>query len=407
MVIQEDVKAVITLDDGTEFDITSAEITGTPSISSQCVSGSGFELGAVCSAQLSMSAKISGINRYKIIGATVKVQIFKNNEWHNAGIFNVTSASRYRDIITISASDNMIYLDKSAYTVNDNSKKLSSIAEYLKTQRTIYEALKYIVEISGLELRNSQEEIEKMPNGTLPTVVFQEVNTDCPRDWLAWCAEFLSGFAYADENGKIRIKQFEKEPSATISQSEIQSDTSDIADFKILLAHVEITTFDEGYGSYYNAKNDGKPNTIGIDLTDNIIAQGKNYIYLNSMDVLRNIYNDISKVAYRPFTATVHSNSIFSLGQCISIEDYDGQFYDTVITNITYTLNGGYQLKCAGSDTRLLADTKNRTALKRESEKLQSKINEAKGKDVTQSELDQLALDGKLVEGMTYYVYEE
>ena len=406
-VIIEDIKATVTLPDDTVINLTSAEITGTPSISSQCVSNSGFELGAVCSAQLSMSVKLSGVNRYKMIGASVKVQIFKNNAWHNAGIFNVTSASRYRDIITISASDNMIWLDKSAYSTDENSKIVNLIAEYLKTQRTIYQALKYIVETAGgLQLAHTQAEIEAMPNGTLSTIVFQDIQTNCPRDWLAWCAEFLGGFAYADENGKIAIKQFENQPSITIQKSEIQADTADIADFTLKLASVSIVSFDGGSGSVYNSANDGKPNSIYIDLSDNWIVQGKNYLELNSMDVLRNVYGAVKNVPYRPFQATVHINSILKTGQCIQIQDNDGDFYSSVITHHTWTLNGGQQIKCAGEDTRLLADTKSRTALKRQSEKVETMIKNI-GKDVTQTELDQLVTDGKIVDGQTYYVYEE
>ena len=401
----QDIRGTIKLQSGDVIEFTSDNVYGDVVIYSQCVKGSGFSLGSVCSAECNMTFILNGISRYNVIGAAVSIEIADNSgNWHKAGIYNVVSATRYYNNITVKAVDNMIFLDKQAYTVDENSRKLSQIAEYLKTQRTIYEALKYTVEIAGLLLGNTQEEIEAFKNAEFSTMVFQEVDTDCPRDWLSWIAEFLGGFAYADENGKIRIKQFEITPTATIYQSEIQSDTSDIADFTIKLARVGIVTYNKSWGYHYSIENDGKPNTINIDLSDNIISQGMHYIYLYSMNVLKNIYNAVASIPYRPFNATVHSDDVFNLGQCISIEDYDGQIYNTVITNITYTLNGGYQLKCAGEDTRLLADTKRRTALKRESEKLQMKINEAKGMDLTQSALDQLEADGKLTEGMTYYV---
>ena len=265
--------------------------------------------------------------------------------------------------------------------------------------------MKYIVETAGgLQLAHTQAEIEAMPNGFQSTVVFQDdIRTNCPRDWLAWCAEFLGGFAYADENGKIAIKQFETLPSVTVQKSEIQADTADIADFTLKLASVSVEVFDGGSGSVYNAANDGKPNSIYIDLSDNIIAQGKHYIALNSMDVLGYVYGAVKNVPYRPFQATVHINDILKTGQCIQIQDNDGDFYSTVITHNTWTLCGGQQIKCAGEDTRLLADTKSRTALKRQSEKLETMIKNI-SKNITQSEFDQLEADGKLVEGQTYNI---
>ncbi|HAS78688.1 MAG TPA: hypothetical protein DCS38_03035, partial [Ruminococcus sp.] len=179
-----------------------------------------------------------------------------------------------------------------------------------------------------------------------------------------------------------------------------------IADFTLKLASVSIVSFDGGSGSVYSPSNDGKPNSIYIDLSDNWIVQGKNYLELNSMDVLGNVYGAVKNVPYRPFQATVHINSILKTGQCIQIQDNDGDFYSSVITHHTWTLNGGQQIKCAGEDTRLLADTKSRTAMKRQSEKIETMIKNI-GRDVTQTELDQLVTDGKIVDGQTYYVYEE
>lgn len=408
-VINEDVKMHIEFTDETTADINSADISDGFSLFSQCVSGMGFELGAVCSANLETTFKLQGVNRYKMLGAVIKPQIFKGGEWKNAGVFNVTSSSRYRDMITVSASDNLIWLDKSAYGTDENSRKINLIAEYLKTQRMIYEALKYVVEdIGGQILAQSQEEIEAMPNGTINTIVFQDITADCPRDWLSWIAETLGGFAYADSDGKIAIGQFETLPTATIQNDCIQADTSDIADFTILLAGVRMSeVWDGSSGSVWFTERDGKPNSIYIELSDNWIIQGKHYLSGNAMDILSGINSVISAIPYRPFNATVHSDTMYHIGQCVQIQDVDGDFYSSVITHHSWTLNGGQKIECAGSDTRLLADTKKRTALKRESEKLQSKIKLAMGETATEEELSQLESDGHLIEGMVYYIPPE
>lgn len=409
MIINEDVKADIFFSDDTSISVSSADTTGSFSISSQAVSGQGFEFGAVCSSQLSATFEIAGMNRYKMLGAVIKPQIFKGGQWHNAGVFNVTSSSRYRDMITVSASDNLIWLDKTAYGVDDNSRRINLIAEYLTTERTIYQALKYVVEdIGGQTLAQSQEEIEAMPNGTINTIVFQDITADCPRDWLSWIAETLGGYAYADSDGKIAIGQFETLPTATIQNDCIQADTSDIADFTILLTGVRMSeVWDGSSGSVWFTERDGKPNSIYIELSDNWIVQGKHYLYGNAMDILGGINSVISDIPYRPFNATVHSDTLYHIGQCIQIQDVDGDFYSSVITHHSWTLYGGQKIECAGSDTRLLADTKKRTAIKRESEKLQSKIKLAMGETATEEELSQLETDGHLIEGMVYYIPPE
>ena len=405
--ITEDVKAEIIFTDGTSISVSSADITGNFSISSQAVSCQGFELGSVCSAQLSASFRISGVNRYKMLGAVIKPQIFKDNQWQNAGVFNVTSSSRYRDMITFSASDNLIWLDSAAYGTDENDRKINLIAEYLKTQRTIYEALKYIVEdIGGQILAQTQEEIEAMPNGTIQTIVFQDISADCPRDWLSWIAETLGGFAYADCDGKIAIGHFETIPTAVIENDSIQADTSDIADFTILLTGVRMSeVWDGSSGAVWFPDRDGKPNSIYIELSDNWIVQGQNYLAGNSMDILSSINSVISEITYRPFNAAVHCNELLHIGQCVQMQNADGDFYSSVITHHSWTLNGGQKIECAGSDSRLLSDTKRRTAVKRESEKLQSKIRLAMGTDMTQADFDALADSGKAVEGQTYFIF--
>ncbi len=404
MLITENARGSITLANGTTYTIDNTNICGDLTISKQCVSGSGFELGGVCSAQLQMTVKIQAVSRYQLIGAVISLEIFKGNQWYNFGIYNVTSASRYKDIITISASDSMVVMDNSAYGEDERNHKLSLIAEFVKTARSPFEILSYIVETAGLELSQTQEEIETMPNGTLNTILCQEISTDCPRDWLSWISEYLSGFAYVDENGKIAIKQFESVPTATITAEEIQSDSSDVADFQILLARVGVVNYDKTWGYWYYTENDGKPNTINIDLSENLFAQGRHFLTHNSMDMMENIFDTIDLIEYRPFTATVHSDKIFNLGQCIEIEDCDGSLHKTVITHINFTLNGGWQLKCTGEDTRLLANTKSRTALKRQTELLQAKIEEAKGVNITQAEFDTLLGAGKLIENRIYNI---
>ena len=409
--MNEYVKGTIKLQTGEVIEFDTADICGDVTISSQCVNGSGFSLGAVCAAEMRATFIISGMNRYAMLGAVITLERSADMQnWEKCGVYNVTLPSRYYDNISVTAYDNMIWLDKSAFGTDENERKINLIAEYLKTQRTIYQALKYVVEdIGGQTLAQSQEEIEAMPNGTISTIVFQDITADCPRDWLSWIAETLGGFAYADSDGKIAIGQFETLPTATIQNNEIQADTSDIADFTILLTGVRMSeVWDGSSGSAWYSERDGKPNSIYIELSDNWIVQGKHYLYGNAMDILISLRdNVIDSIPYRPFNATVHSDEMYHIGQCIQIQDMDGNFYSSVITHHSWTLNGGQKIECAGSDTRLLADTKKRTAIKRESEKLQSKIKLAMGETATEEELSQLESDGHLIEGMVYYIPPE
>lgn len=403
MVLYERATANIELANKTIFSVTESDMLDA-SISSQCLPNFGFSFGGVCSSTLDMTFISSLTNRYQLVGAKVTFFIYKSSEWQQIGVFNVTSASRWRDKFTISASDNMIWLDKSVYSTDENLHKINEITSRLMSTVTIYQALYSIVhEVSGLELSQSQNEIEALPNGDLSTIVFQEVTTDCPRDWVSWVAEFLCGFAIADQNGAIKIEQFETSPTAVITQNIIQSETTDIADFMMSLVGARMEVWDTTMGAVWYPDLENLPNSIFLDVTENWLIQGKHYLHGQSMDILDNMTSVIGRIPYRPFSATVHSDVLYHLGQCVQIQDYDGNYYNSIITSYNWSLKGGQNIKCDGEDTRLLADTKRRTQIKRTEEKLVTKMKNLNINVQSENEIKALAEQGKLVPGTVYY----
>lgn len=403
-IITEQLNATVSLSDGTVFTLANADIIGNVTVSSQCVSSSGFEFGSVCASTLSMNFKSNLTNRYQLVGATVQLILYKNGIWQNFGLFNVTSASRWRNTFTISASDNMIWLDKSIYSTDENSHKINEITTRMNASVTIFRALQIIVqEIGNLELAQNQADIEMLPNGDLSTIIFQDITTDCPRDWLSWVSEFLCGFAIANETGKITIRQFENTPTAVVTQKMVQTETTDIADFTLALVGARMEVWDTSMGAVWYPDIENAPNSIFLDVSNNWLIQGKHYLYKTAMDILGNMTSVIGNIPYRPFTVTVHSNEVYHVGQCIQIQDVDGNYYNSIITHHTWTLYGGQIIKCAGEDTRLLAETKRRSQLKRAEERLTTKINNLSVDVQSEDEIKLLAKEGSLITGTTYY----
>ena len=407
MAIMERVTAAVTLLNDTSFTLTENDILSA-SISKQCVSGTGFEFGATCSATLNMEFTSNITNRYQLIGAVIKLSIYKGGAWTGFGVYNVTSASRWRNKFSISASDNMIWLDKSIYSTDENSHKINEIASRLTTATTIYRTLQIVVEeVGGLQLAQTEAEISAMSGGNLSTIVFQDITTDCPRDWVYWIAQLLCGFAIADDSGKIAIKQFETSPSATLTPNIVQAETTDVADFTLALVGARMEVWDTTMGAVWYPDLESMPNSVYLDVTDNWIIQGKHYLYGNAMDILDNMATAISTIPYRPFSATIHSSELYHLGQCIQVQNTDGNYYNSVVTNYDWSLLGGQVLKCSGEDTRLLADTKRRSQVQRLDERLSTKI---KGLSVNvngKEELETLASQGKLIPGTVYYDISE
>lgn len=411
MVFNEELKVVITLMNGNTVTLYNENINAL-TITQQALS-SGFDLGGVNTGQLNATLKISGVQAGQLFASIIKIFKKSNNEWKAIGVFNTTSAKAYHDMITISASDNVIWFNKESYSVDEYAHKVNNVANWLKTERTLYQVLKYVVEdMGGLTLAQTQAEIESMPNGTIHTIVFDDVKTDNLRDWLSWIAQTLAGFVYADGEGRIGIRQFELTPTARIPLNTIQNDSLTIADYKMVIAAVRMSeVWDGTFGAWWNPARDGKPNNVEIEVSDNWIIQGKHWLYNSesggyAMDVLGDIYYAIVDLVYYPFMATVHSNNEYYIGQCVTIEDLDGNDVQTVISKRTYTLYGGQKIESNGIDTRVLSEQSQRTRWQRDAEKLRTEIENAKGKSVTQAELDAIVASKKYREGDVFYVYD-
>lgn len=415
MIIEEKAKATLTLPDETILEIGEIDIT-TLSLSSKAVSGSSFELGSVCSEQLSMQFMLDGINPYSIIGGVVKLFLYKNGEWFQKGLYNVTSCKRYKRVYNLQASDNMILLDFSAFQVGGSNEKINLIAEYFRTEKSIYDILSYIISLTGLELGNTEEEINAMPNGQITSEMYTQKNYNGNvRDWIAWCAEILGGFATADEYGRIKINQFEMNSSAVISNAMINSGSSDIADFTVAAFDVSITFYNGSWYKTYTVTNE-KELMLSIAFDDNPIAQGYYYICTQRYsgdtfdkkiwDFTGAVWEAVGNLPIRPMSISVASNELYHIGQRVTVQNSDGNYVDSLITSFNWSLHDLQKIKCVGEDTRLISKIRQRSELARATEEAKTLINEAYGRDVTQAELDALEADNKLIEGQVFYIYE-
>lgn len=411
-IIEERARTIISVLGG---DTIEAELISV-SVSSQAVSGSAFTPGGVNSSQCTMQCMIDNVNPYSLVGSIATLMVYKQGEWTQHGIYNVSSCKRHRNVYNITASDNMILLDVNAFE-SSGGLKSNRISSYLQTARQPYDILAYILEIADLTLGNSREEVETMPNGTkwieLPDSDNKDGNV---RDWLSWICEIMSGFAYADADGTIKIGHFENEPSDTIGNADIVLDNSDIADFVANNFNIELTSYDDWWWQDITV-TDERETLIGIDLSDNPLAQGVYFVscYSSSShdeivekmyDFLGQMWDAIGNLQVRPCDIKVASDKMYRIGQCITVQNPDGNYADTLITSHSWTLGQPQQIKCVGEDTRLISLTRQRSALKRTAESLATSIETAKGTSVTQHDFDLLEEQGKLIEGKVYYVYE-
>jgi hypothetical protein len=403
MYLEEYAKLEITLPNGNFYIITDTDIIDdTLSISSQCIDNSTFSLGCVASAQLSATIRLQNTNRYAVIGSKIKVfsKFSENADWCPRGVFTVISAKRFRDIYTISAVDNMIWLDKSTYTTDANNKICNAATKRFAGQ--IYnpaDAFIIIVnEICGLPAETRDEIIGSMANcdGVMGTTtgarnvsLMGGEEPENMRDYVSYLAEHMAGFAYADSNGRICLKKF---PNGTptnffeIPYKTCELETTEIADFTVDMHKITARFFNGTSCSYWHGSGYPCGNVKTEILIDNnpfqnaslkflIIDYGQDIHEMMYETVIHNIHNQISSMIYRPFSLRCHVQHYFSLAEPVKIYDESGNAYFSVVTNISWNYRGGQDLQCAGEDTRVISQISCQSSAKRINQRTKTDIN--------------------------------
>lgn len=418
MVIEEHARLAITLPDGRYFEVSENDIIqNSLSVTSQCVNGNTFGFGCVSPAQLSVKIRIKlqenepEIGRYDVYGAEIILYSWfgKNppNDGGQRGVFNVTSVTKNHDIFTISASDNVCWLDSSAFENNGNGMG-NAIYNRLGTGGSLWNAMDVLGIIVGefseenIGLSTGSLNGTEIPNatdifnaydisnkeGVRHILLLSNEQSDNIRDYASWLAEYMGGFIRANENGEIQFCLFENKfyhQPEILDFSEFQQNTLEIAGFRIYLHSAKLITENKIYrdcGYYGKAEDAINVETI---IQNNPFVE---FIYqYNSgigngdmFPIVEALYRYQIHIQIRPFSGIYHGNHYLHLGQYIKIRDEKGIEHETTITNITWKFRGGQQIKCIGEDSRTLSQARKRTQAVRMGERMKTQINRLENK---------------------------
>lgn len=423
MVIEEHARLKVTLPDGREFDVHEDDIIkDSLSTTSQCVNGNTFGFGCVSPAQLSVKFRLKSadIGRYDVYGAEIILYSYFGNTPPDGngkrGVFNVTSVTKNNDIFTVSASDNICWLDNSAFSEENSTNLGNAVYETLKDESgsLLWNAVSALGQIIGevvgdnIKLSDIVSPFrEQIPNGSelfkgygVPEreqvnyperriLLLDGEQSDNVRDYVAWLVEYMGGFIVADKNGNIEFKLFEspyyhKNPEI-LDFSEFQQNTLEIAGFRIYLYSAKIIT-EDNYCRFSNLSKLSDNSVINVEtvIKNNPFVEFSYKYWVR--DAEEENKRDLSSITgtlmyyqhwiqIRPFSAIYHGNKYLHLGQYIKIKDENGTEHETTITNITWKFRGGQQIKCVGEDSRTLSQARKRSQAVRMGERMKTQIN--------------------------------
>ena len=312
-------------------------VKGSGYITAQCCGNSEIELGAVYAAEMGISLFLD-IDRYTLEDAEVELSYHLRladgtYEAVPMGIFEVSEANRTVHVLELKAYDRMLRFDRSF-----NS---------FETIGTAYGMMALCSTACGVELAQSQAEIEALPNGSELLSIYPENDIETYRDVLYFTAQVLGGFFCINREGKLEFRQYGETPVMEILQKHRFS--SSFSDFVTRYTAVSSTNLRTQTSEYYALEtDDGLTMNLGVNP---LLQFG---LEETRAELCGNILTALSAVNYVPFDSDTIGNPALDLGDVLTFSGGQADAQQiTCVTSFTVKIGGRQSLKCVGKNPRL------------------------------------------------------
>ena len=327
----------ITTAEGVEYPFTQEDIVkGTGYITAQCCGNSEIELGAVYAAEMGVSLFLD-IDRYTLENAEVELVYHLRladgtYETVPMGIFEVSEANRTVHVLELKAYDRMLRFDRAF--------------NGFETIGTAYGMMALCSTACGVELAQSQAEIEALPNGSELLSIYPENDIETYRDVLYFTAQMLGGFFCINREGKLEFRQYGETPVMEILQKHRFS--SSFSDFVTRYTAVSSTNLRTQTSEYYALETD---DGLTMNLGTNPLLQFG--LEETREELCRNILTALSAVNYVPFDSDTIGNPALDLGDVLTFSGGQADAQQiTCVTSFTVKIGGRQSLKCVGKNPR-------------------------------------------------------
>lgn len=328
----------ITTAAGAEYPFTQEDIVkGSGYITAQCCGNSEIELGAVYAAEMGISLFLD-IDRYTLEEAEVELSYHLRladgtYEAVPMGIFEVSEANRTVHVLELKAYDRMLRFDR--------------VFNGFETIGTAYGMMALCSTACGVELAQTQAEIEALPNGSELLSIYPENDIETYRDVLYFTAQVLGGFFCINREGKLEFRQYGETPVMEILQKHRFS--SSFSDFVTRYTAVSSTNLRTQTSEYYALEeDDGLTMNLGVNP---LLQFG---LEETRAELCGNILTTLSAVNYVPFDSDTIGNPALDLGDVLTFSGGQADAQQiTCVTSFTVKIGGRQSLKCVGKNPRL------------------------------------------------------
>lgn len=314
-------------------------VKGSGYITRQCCGNTEIELGTVYAAEMGISLYLD-VDRYTLDEAEIRLSfhlVYEDGTEEEVpmGVFYIAEANRCIKTLELKAYDGMLNLDKNF------SKGLSSAYPY--------DFLSLLSKNCHVELAQTKEEIEKLPNGTELLGIYQDNDIESWRDFLYYLAQTLGCFAVIDRFGRLNLATYGN--TAVMAVDIRHRFSSSFSDFVTRYTAVSSTNKKTETAEYYaKDPDDGLTMNLGVNpLLQFGLEETRKRIINTILDV-------ITTVEYVPFDSDTIGNPALDLGDVLHFTGgHADETKKSAITSIYTKINGKQTVKCVGKNPRLAA----------------------------------------------------
>ena len=328
----------ITTKTGVVHEFSEKEIVkGSGYISAQCCGSTEMELGTVYASEMGITLFLN-VDRYTLEDALVELFYhleLDDGSWEEVpmGIFEISEANRKIKCLEIKAYDYMLRFDEAF-----NGFEMIGNA---------YDFMELCSKACRVELAQTREEIEAMPNGAEVLSVYTENDIETYRDMLFYVGQVLGGFFCIKRFGKLELRKYGAEPVMEIGSR--HRFTSSFSDFITRYTAVSYTNLKTEMSEYYALDpDDGLTMNLG---TNPLLQFG---VDETRKELCTNVLNDLAVINYVPFDSETIGNPALDLGDVLKFSGghADGAKLSAVMS-MQIKIGGKQTLKGVGKNPRL------------------------------------------------------
>ena len=166
-------------------------------INNQMTDSNEFRLGGGYIGELDATFVNVGINRNEWVGKDIALTVHIGTEDVPIGVYTVDSVEHTKNLVDVVAYDHMAKFDK-----NVNISEGAS--------GSAYDFLELACQQCGVTFGMTQNEVELLPNGNQPFVLWEMGDIETWRDLIYWVAVSLGSFTTMDRNGHLIVSSFHR-----------------------------------------------------------------------------------------------------------------------------------------------------------------------------------------------------